>query len=146
MARKNYTPIHDLVRKHHSLKSPAGVGGPSKESEPFIAKQESQPEQVQEVVEHKPEKEVSTYVTPRQETIDIPPDLKQFGLQPATTTQFPTYQNIKLPISDEKITVGLHAPITASIRWLATLALYLLQKAHLGLKVIHGRVVRVIRS
>lgn len=136
MTVSNYTPIDDLI----------GARGPSKESEPAVLKEESKPEQIQEVVEHKPEKEVSTYLTPRAETIDIPPDLKQFGLQPATTTQFPSYQNIKLPISDEKITVGLHAPVTSSLRWLATLALYLLQQAHLGLKIIHGKVVRVIRN
>jgi len=140
----NYTLITDFIQKHKVAKS--GLrGGPSKESEPIIVKQENEQEQIQEVVEHKPEREVSTYVNPRAEIIDIPPDLKQFGLQPATTTQFPSYQNIKLPLSDEKITVGLHAPITSSIRWLATLALYLLRQAHLGLKIIHGRVVRVIR-
>lgn len=145
MSRKNYTSIDNLVRKYTSSKQQMGSFGPSKETEPF-RKQEAVAEQVQETVEHQPEKEVSIYVTPRAETIEIPPDLKQFGLQPITTTQFPSYQNIKLPISDEKISVGLHAPITTSMRWLATLALYLLQKAHLGLKVIHGRVVRVIRS
>lgn len=139
----NFTPIDpDLNR----VVKPRISGGPAKESEPIIVKQESKPEQIQEVVEHKSEEEVSTYITPRAETIDIPPDLKRFGLQPATTTQFPSYQNIILPISDEKITVGLHAPITSSIRWLATLAVYLLHQAHLGLKTIHGKVVRVVRN
>ncbi len=144
MAPKNFTPINDLIKKYESLRAPSGVAGISKESEPFITKQEASTE-MQEVVEHRAEEEVSTYIAPRAETIDIPPDLKQLGLQPVTTTQFPSYQNIKLPISDEKITVGLHAPITSSIRWLATLALYLLHRAHLGLKTVHGRVVRVIR-
>ncbi len=145
MAAKNFTPIDDLIKKYRSLRTPSGTIGISKESEPIILKQEASAE-MQEAVEHRPEKEVSTYVIPRAETIDLPPDLKRFGLQPVTTTQFPSYQNIKLPISDEKITVGLHAPITSSIRWLATLAVYLLHQAHLGLKTIHGRVVRVIRN
>lgn len=145
MTAKNYTPIDDLVQKHRSLHAPTGSIGISKESQPISTKQEMTAE-MQEAVEHKPEKEVSTYVMPRAETIDLPPDLKQFGLQPAATTQFPSYQNITLPISDEKITVGLHAPITSSLRWLATLAIYLLHRAHLGLKTIHGKVVRVIRN
>lgn len=141
----NYTPITDFIKKHRLMKSGLG-GSSSKESESISVKQETQPEQIQEVVEYKPEKEVSTYITSRTETIELPPDLKQFGLQPASTTQFPSYQNIKLPLSDEKIIVGLHAPITSSVRWLATFALYLLRLAHLGLKTIHGRVVRVIQS
>lgn len=151
MATLNYTSIDpdligkDLVQKYKRNKSRTG-GNFSKESEPVISKQESNQKEIQEVVEHKPEEEVSTYITPRAESIDLPPDLKHFGLQPATTTQFPSYQNIKLPLSDEKITVGLHAPITSSLRWLATFAVYLLQQAHLGLKTIHGKVVRVVRN
>lgn len=145
MSSSNYTPIHALIQKYKKTRPHIG-GGYSKESAPIVTKQESNPEEIQEVVEHKPEEEVLTYVTPRAETIDLPPDLKHFGLQPATTTQFPSYQNIKLPISDEKITVGLHAPITSSLRWLATLAVYLLQQAHLGLKTIHGKVIRVVRT
>lgn len=141
----NFTPIDDLVKKYKQAR-PELAGGFSKESEPIIAKQESVPQQLQETVEHRPEEELSTYVVPRAETIDIPPDLKQFGLQPATTTQFPSYQNVKLPLSDEKIVVGLHAPVTSSLRWLATLALYLLRQAHLGLKTIHGKVIRVIQN
>ncbi len=140
MVAKNYTPI-----KKPSLKTPSGTIGISKESQPISAKQEISAE-IQEAVEYKPENEVSTYVMPRAETIDLPPDLKHFGLQPAATMQFPSYQNIKLPLSDEKIIVGLHAPITSSIHWLATLAIYLLHQAHLGLKTIHGKVVRVIRN
>lgn len=144
MKRKNYTPIDDLI-KENRLSSVSAVVGISKETGPVLIKQELAPE-MQEVVEHQPEPEVRPYVQPRAETIDIPPDLKQFGLQPANTTQFPNYQNIKLPLPDEKIVVGLHAPVTNSLRWLATLAVYLLQKAHLGLKVVHGKVIRVIRS
>lgn len=135
MKQKNFTPLPS---------KPAG--GMAKEVEPFGLGKEAVPETVQEVVEHKPEEEVSTYVSPRAETIEIPPDLKKLGLQPTTTTKFPSYQNIKLPISDEKISMGLRAPITSSLRWLATLAVYLLQQAHLGLKTIHGKVVRVLRT
>lgn len=146
MSTLNYTSIQDLVQKYRRNKSRTSGGGYSKESSPILTKQESNPEEIQEIVEHKAEEEVSTYVTPRAESIDLPPDLKHFGLQPATTTQFPSYQNIKLPISDDKIIVGLHAPITSSLRWLATFAVYLLQQAHLGLKAIHGKVIRVVRN
>jgi hypothetical protein len=132
MTQQNFTPI------------PAQPISAPKEVEPIPLSKETI--EIKEVVEHKPEEEVAPYISPRAETIELPPDLKKMGLQPATTTQFPTYQNIKLPLSDEKIVVGLHAPVTTSLRWLATLALYLLKMAHLQLKIIHGHVVRVIRQ
>lgn len=147
MAQKNYTQIDELVKKHkpHStLSSRSFVRGRDKETEPIARPKEKY--EIKEAVEHQPEEEVKPFVTPRPETIELPPDLQKMGLQPATTTQFPSYQNIKLPLSDDKIIAGLHQPITSSIRWLATLALYLLKQAHLALKVIHGKVVRIISS
>ncbi|MFH0979480.1 MAG: hypothetical protein V1803_00860 [Candidatus Roizmanbacteria bacterium] len=129
---KNFTPIDDLVSR---------VSLP-KEAEPVSAEKF----EIKEVVEHKAEEEVRPFISPRQDTIELPPDLKKMGLQSTSSTQFNSYQNIKLPISDEKVVVGLHAPVTSSIRWLATLAVYLLARVHLGLKVVHGKVIRVLRS
>ncbi|OGK26517.1 hypothetical protein A3C28_03145 [Candidatus Roizmanbacteria bacterium RIFCSPHIGHO2_02_FULL_39_9] len=86
------------------------------------------------------------YVEIKAESIELPPDLKKLGLQTTSSSSFPSYQNIKLPITDDKIVAGLNSPITSSLRWLATFALYLLQQAHLTLKVIHGKVVRVVKT
>jgi hypothetical protein len=139
---KNFTAIDDLVRKYKGSKIDDGRVSLPKEAEPVSAEKF----EIKEVIEHKVEEEVRPFISPRQDTIELPPDLKQLGLQPATTTQFPAYQNIHLPITDEKVIVGLHAPITSSLRWLATLAVYLLARVHLGLKVVHGKVIRVFRS
>ncbi|PIP15305.1 hypothetical protein COW98_01300 [Candidatus Roizmanbacteria bacterium CG22_combo_CG10-13_8_21_14_all_35_9] len=136
---KNFTAIDDLVKK---LKKENRAVSLHKEAEPVAAEKF----EIKEVVEHKAEEEVRPYISPRQDTIELPPDLKKMGLQPTSSTQFSSYQNITLPIPDEKIVVGLHAPITSSIRWLATLAVYLLARVHLGLKVVHGKVIRVLRS
>jgi len=136
---KNFTAIDDLVKK---LKKENRAVSLHKEAEPVAAEKF----EIKEVVEHKAEEEVRPYISPRQDTIELPPDLKKMGLQPTSSTQFSSYQNITLPIPDEKIVVGLHAPITSSIRWLATLAIYLLARVHLGLKVVHGKVIRVLRS
>lgn len=137
---QNFTPIDDLIKKYKSQP----VSRP-KEVEPIVAQPEAG--EIKEVVEHEiKDEEVKPFVSPRTETIKLPPDLKKLGLQPVTTTKFPSYQNIKLPISDEKIIIGLHKPVTDSLRWLATLAVYLLKMAHLQLKVVHGKVVRVIRG
>lgn len=136
MPTKNYTAIDDLVKNKNSDK----ISLP-KEAEPVAVEKF----EIKEVVEHKPEEEIGLYISPRAETIELPPDLQKLGLQPVQSTKFPSYKNIKLPLSDEKIIVGQKAPITSSLRWLATLALYILGQAHLGLKVIHGHVVRVLK-
>lgn len=136
----NFTAIEDILKKNKKAIS-AGSVTHSKEVEPT-----ADFSQIKEVVEHEPEKEVEKFVTPRAETISLPPELKNLGLQAASTTKFPTYKNLKLPISDEKIVVGLRAPVTSSLRWLATFAAYLLAQAHLVLKTVHGRVIRVIRT
>jgi len=143
----NFTSIDDLIRKYQ-INTDKDVGEDEdgislpKEAEPVT----SEKFEVKEVVEHKVEEEVRPFVSPRHETIELPPDLKKLGLTSDPSTKFPSYQNIKLPISDEKIIVGLHAPVTSSLRWLATLAVYLLARVHLGLKVVGGKVVRVFRG
>lgn len=138
----NFTPIDDLIQKYQ-------VNNNIDEEEISLPKEAEPVNQekfeIKEVVEHQVEKEVRPFISPRQETIELPPDLKKLGLQPVNNSQFPSYKNIKLPISDEKIIVGLKAPVTTSIRWLATFAVYLLAKAHLMLKVVHGRVIRVLK-
>jgi len=140
MRAKNYTPIDDLIKKHQQ---PAAISKP-KEAEPIVSSSEKII--IKEAVEHQPKKEVKPYVKVRKETIELPPDLKKMGLRAASSTKFPSYQTVVLPISDDKVLQGLHAPIYSSLRWLATLAWYLLKKAHLTLKVVHGHVVRVLKQ
>lgn len=134
---KNYTPIDDLIKQNKNQ-----VSKP-KEAEPFSGKSEKIV--LKEVVEHEPKNEVKPYLKVRKETIEIPPDLKKMGVSTLSTPKFANYKNVVLPISDDKVLKGLHAPIYSSLRWLATLAWYLLQQAHLTLKVVHGHVVRVIK-
>ena len=118
----------------------------NKEGEPGPAITESSDE-IQEVAEHEPDAETESFISPRSNTIKLPPDLVKLGVQSSNSSNnFPTYKNIKLPISDDKVITGLHAPISSSLRWLATFAVYLLAKAHLGLKVVKGHVVRVLKS
>lgn len=141
----NFTPIDDLLVKYKknslSDNNTNGISFSNKELELIT------PEKIEikEAVEHKVEEEVRPYISPRQDTIELPPDLKKLGLQSVQSNQFSSYKTIKLPLSDEKIIIGLHSPITSSLRWLATFAVYLLQKAHLNLKVVGGKVIRVLR-
>ena len=145
MKPKNFTSIEDLIKKYQSTTTQSTATSYSKESEPVIKKPEVG--EIKEVIEHEVnDKEVEPFISLRAETIKLPPDIKKLGVESITTIKFPSYQNIKLPISDEKIITGLQAPVTSSLRWLATLANYLLKKAHLQLKVIHGKVIRIIKS
>ena len=134
---KNFTPIDHLFEKN---KSNENISFP-KEAEPVAAEKF----EIKEPAEDSVEEEVRPYISPRAETIELPPDLKKMGLQSVSHSKFPDYKNIKLPLSDEKIIVGQKAPIISSLRWLSTLALYILGQAHLKLKVIHGHVVRVLK-
>lgn len=141
MAKKNFTSIQTLIEEQRKTM----VSRP-KESEPVVTPKEIKEVGLQEAVEHKLGEEVSPFVQKRAESIKLPDDLKQAGVQSTETTQYPIYQDVKLPLSDEKIEAGLHAPITSSFRWLATLAIYILRTAHLQLKIVHGHVRRVLRK
>jgi hypothetical protein len=138
MIDKNYTAIDELIKNNQQSEK---VSLP-KEAEPIAAEKF----EIKEVGEDNIEEEVRPFISPRAETIELPPDLKKMGLKSVSSTKFPGYRNIKLPLSDEKIIVGQKAPITSSLRWLATFALYILAQAHLGLKVVHGHVVRVLKQ
>lgn len=139
MSAQNFTPIDDLIKKMQPQSS-----GLPKEAEPILGPSESL--HLQEAVEHEPSVEVKPYVQPRAESIKLPSDLTMIGLQPVSSSQFSSYKNIKLPISDEKIIKGLHEPITSSYRWLAEFAVFVLRQAHLALRVVHGKIIRVIQS
>lgn len=130
----NYTPLDRQKLKNFFSPSP------DKEVEP------PKPREI--VFEEKTEYEIKEqpHITIRPESIKLPSDLKKIGLQPTPPLKTSVFNTVKLPISDEKIVTGLHKPVTSSLRWLATLAVYLLKMSHLQLKVIHGKVVRVFKN
>ena len=136
----NFTAIDDLITKQKTQP----VSTP-KEAEPIIAEPEYI--DIQETVEHEiTDEEVKKHVVIRPETIRLPPDLKKLGVQATSSAQFQNVQNIVTPLADNKVVSGLHAPVSSSLRWLATLAWYILKKAHITLKNIHGHVVRIFKK
>lgn len=140
---QNYTDIQYLIKKHNDEIAVTETGSSAKEVEPTVRSPE--PFLIQRVVEHEPEKEVSAFVQHRKENIEVPPDLVKMGVVATQTTTFPTYENVKLPLSDEKVVIGLKQPISSSFRWLAELAIYILKTMHLTLKKVHGKIVRVLK-
>jgi len=126
------------------------ISHPGKESEPMKTSHEAAPKTPEEELldEDEPQikdPEVQKYVQiERKEEPHIDPKLKKAGLSAIDTTTLDPRYKVKLPISDEKIMEGLDKPMTSSYRWLAEFSRYILKKAHLTLKKIHGHVVRII--
>lgn len=125
------------------ITAPSGVG---KEGETHPAPKEV----VQEVVnEIELPKEVSDAGVEKKGDVivELPPDVKRLGVTQTGPTaplvaSTPSLQ-VSLPISDNQVVVGLHAQVTSALRWLALWCVKKLAKAHLALKVIHGKIVRV---
>lgn len=135
MVTKNYSSVNHLVKAPDDV----AVSVP-KETEPASAIPRET--LIHEVGEPTPPLETIPYVKLTEETITLPEELKKIGVENPSTLKHPTYEEIKLPISDEKVVSGQHAPLTSSFRWLASLCIYILKKAHLTLKIIHGKVIR----
>lgn len=127
---KNFSPVN------------AVIGNTSKEREKSVFSPE-----IKEAVEQESPKELASLVEATPEKVKAAPELKKFGVEEKLETpKYPDRQKISLPLSDEMVVKGLHAPVTSSLRWLAEWAEYLLKKAHLTLKQIHGHVVRILRK
>lgn len=142
MQPQNYTPIDDLIKKLQA-QSDAAIK-PTPESEPLLSKP-TEPLSVSEPTQEESEKEqdVTNYIEVKKEHVEVPPELKKIGVENDEPIDLTVDQNMKLPLADDKILPGLHAPLSTSLRWLAEFSLFLLKHVHLTLKVICGKVRRV---
>ncbi len=155
---QNHTPIHDLVSKHLSsqVDDTSDYFSPSSSiPENISLSKEAGPTHtstsellpINEAVEKQEvDSEVQPFIDVKQQNMKVEPELKKLGLQPIEKTKYADYQNIALPLPDDKIISGLKAPDDSSFRWLATFAQYVLEKSHLTLKFIRGKVVRVVKK
>ena len=79
--------------------------------------------------------------------VELPPDVKKLGVtQTGATTPLSAVTSVaqvSIPITDSQVVVGLHAKVTSSLAWLAQWCIKKLKKAHVVLKIIHGKIVRV---
>ncbi len=138
---QNYTDISDLIQSVQAQQ--ISYGNPEKISPmrpPEVSKDHIE---IHEVTEHEPEPEVKHYVEPRPEKIEVPQEVEEEGVASTGHSQFTTYNSVKLPISDDKVMQGLKNPISTSVRWLAEFCLFILRKAHIKLKIAHGKAVRM---
>ncbi len=161
---QNHTSIDDLVELHKNPSPFLGSGSPeggriapveitrqqhSAENTGDTEKEshETDTPEMHEVIEHEhePDPEVEKYLNVRKETVEVPPDLKKIGVQASTPQHFTGYQKVQLPISDDKILQGQKKPVTDSLRWLAEFCIFLLRRAHIQLKIAHGKAQRVFK-
>lgn len=79
--------------------------------------------------------------------VELPPDVKKLGVtQTGATTPISAVTSVtqvSIPITDSQVVAGLHAKVTSSLAWLASWCIKKLKKAHVALKIIHGKIVRV---
>jgi len=137
----NHTPIKHLIDEPEQVSY-------SKEGEPMSGEQHmtSVESVASEKEPHIEDKELEKYFEVTSDEVSIHPDLKKAGLQSIESTSLDPKQRIHLPIPDDKVMDGLEQPISSSYRWLAELSLFMLKRAHLSLKRLHGHVVRIIQK
>lgn len=118
------------------------AAGVSKETEPIPGGEAPQLEEIVADVELEPEVEAAG-VEKKSETVTLPPDVKKMGVAPVGPSQpVSTAPKVKLPLTDDQISTGLHAQIISSLRWLAEWCIRQLKKAHFHLRVIAGHAIR----
>lgn len=121
------------------------MGGMGAKEQEFFATQEAlQLEQVRHELELAPEMKEAGMETLHDE-VKLPPSLKQIGVQKigelGNLSQAPA---AAVPLADDKIISNTGSSVWASLTWLALWCLKQLKKAHVKLKKIHGKVIRVI--
>ncbi len=141
------TPVVPTVTSDKNTSQTSNVG--VSHGKEFEAVKISTTETAQEVSKELeiPEEVEKAGVMKVSETIELPPDVKKLGITPsgASTpiTATPVLPEVILPISDQQIIVGLHAKVTSALKWLSTWCIRKLKKAHIALKVMHGKIIRI---
>lgn len=126
---------------------PISTTGSGKEGEPGVVVPQEQAQHAGVEVEL-PKEVMEAGVEQIGGTIELPPDIKKLGVTVSDTNAAPPaavspLPKVILPISDDQIVSGLHQKITNSILWMAVWCVKQLKKAHIVLKVVHGKVMRV---
>ena len=81
------------------------------------------------------------------EKVEIPQVAQKLGVQPSAQSipvSIPTQSvPVVLPLSDDQVVRGLHQPILSALRWLSEWCIKQLKKAHMTIKFVHGKIMRV---
>ncbi len=148
MSQLNYTPIDGLLEEYLKASPKSSVISITKEGEPITIAAEVAPKKDFILTEAEPkveDKEVKEFVEMTKNEPTLSPELKKAGLNVVESSSLDPKHKITLPITDDKILEGLDKPMNTSWRWLSEFARFFLLQAHISLKKIHGKVVRIIQ-
>ncbi len=145
--QKNYS---QSIKSNSGIKSDNGAKNQTvsvsvgKEHEAIKIASFEMPQMISKEVEI-PKEVLEVGVTAIKESIELPPDVKKLGVtQSGASIPFSVpVPNVVLPISDQQVVAGLHSQISSALRWMAVWCVKKLKKAHVMLKVIHGKIIRV---
>lgn len=93
-------------------------GGGNKEAESGGGRGELPLKEVAAVEIELPQEVVQAGVKVQQTQIQVPQQITQSGVQVTGVATISQGQTVVLPLTDEQIAKGLHASVTASLRWL----------------------------
>lgn len=144
----NYTPIDGFIEEYNKGIQKSSTVSITKEGEPITIAAETPEKKDFVLTESEPkieDKEVKEFVEMTKNEPTLSPELKKAGLNVVESSSLDPKHRITLPITDDKILEGLDKPMNTSWRWLAEFARFFLVQAHITLKNIHGKVVRVIQ-
>jgi hypothetical protein len=81
------------------------------------------------------------------DTIELPPVIKNLGVTTSDSSPpqvvTPPLPLVSVPLSDQQIVSGMHAPITSALLWLSAWCVKKLHKSGIVLKIDHGKIERV---
>lgn len=136
-------PVPNIGIGNPNLNMPPTISAGVSKEVVRVSNAESFLDETEKSVEISPELEKSGVQKVSGEVV-IPPQLKQMGVQHAGPTAPVSSQvSVSLPITDDQVLKGLHANIFDAFRWLAVWCVRRLKMAHLALKNVHGKVMRV---
>ncbi len=91
-----------------------------------------------------PKEVVQAGVQTRPTVVPLPQNVQRMGVQPAgVNVPVAPAATVVLPLTDDQIAAGLHEGVMSSFRWLSEWCIRKLKQVHIGLKTIHGKLMRV---
>lgn len=145
---QNFTPIDFLINPPVPVQPQPISTGTVERHEPIGAAHLESPTPTEVHTDEQDDKRnqdyINKHVEVKTEIPEIPTDVAAAGVQ-ATSLGTPGVPQIilELPLPDDQIPADLKKPVSSGVRWLAEICMYMLHKAHLKLKEVHGKVMRV---
>lgn len=145
---QNFTPIDFLVNQPTPTQSQPISTGTVERHEPIGAAHLESPTPTEVHTDEQDDKRNQDYIDKHVEVKsnvpEIPADVAAAGVQAIGSGAPGVPQTVlKLPLPDDQIPADLKKPVSSGVRWLAEICVYMLRKAHLKLKEVHGKVTRV---